>query len=76
MICQSCSKDKNELFPKKSSLMNKTTLLMCQGCIDHGMEPRFLIVLLGRSRGIDTVRDFIVKRRYIGEEITAVELTR
>ena len=75
MICQSCSKQKAELFPRKSLLLNKTTLLLCQTCIDYGFEPRYLIVLFGRSRGIDSVREFIVKRRYIGADITALELT-
>jgi hypothetical protein len=32
------------------------------------------VILAGRSNGPDHVKEFIVKRRYIGSEITASEL--
>lgn len=74
MICYSCGKSKNELQPCKSALLNGVTILMCQTCIESKFEPRWVIVLAGRSHGADHVRDFIVKRRYIGNEIFANEL--
>lgn len=74
MNCYSCGKQKNELQPCKSSLLNGVTMLMCQSCIELKYEPRWVIVLAGRTYGSDSVRDFIVKRRYIGNEIFANEL--
>jgi hypothetical protein len=48
--------------------------LMCQTCIDAKYEPRWVIVLAGRSKGADSVKDFIIKRRYVGNDILANEL--
>jgi len=72
--CYSCGKQKNELHNKKSELLSGVNFLSCQMCIDSKFEPRWVIVLAARSKGADTVRDFIIKRRYIGNEILANEL--
>lgn len=74
MRCYSCNKQKNELHPKKSELLDGVTSLMCQMCIDAKFEPRWIVVLAARSKGADTVKDFIIKRRYIGPEILGNEL--
>jgi hypothetical protein len=74
MICYSCNKPKNQLNPIQSSLLKNHQLLMCQTCIDSRFEPRWVIILAGRQFGIDHVRDFILKRRYDGREISANEL--
>lgn len=74
MKCYSCNKQKNELHPKKSELLDGVTSLMCQTCIDLKYEPRWTIVLAARSKGPNYVKDFIVKRRYCGDEILANEL--
>lgn len=74
MKCYSCNKQKNELHPKKSELLSGVSSLLCQMCIDSKYEPRWVIVLAARSKGPDIVKDFIIKRRYIGEEILANEL--
>lgn len=74
MNCYSCGKSKNELHPCKSSLLDGVTTLMCQTCIDSKFEPRWVVVLAGRTFGSTHVRDFIVKRRYVGKEIFANEL--
>ena len=74
MKCYSCNKQKNELHPKKSELLVGVISLMCQTCVDSRFEPRWVIVLAARSKGADTVRDFIIKRRYVGDEILANEL--
>jgi hypothetical protein len=47
---------------------------MCDSCIEAKMEPRWTIILAGRQLGSDKVRDFIVKRRYHGKDITANEI--
>lgn len=72
--CYSCNKQKSELHPKKSEILDGVTSLMCQTCIDSRYEPRWIIVLAGRSKGADSVKDFVIKRRYVGNDILANEL--
>jgi hypothetical protein len=49
-------------------------LLMCETCITSKFEPRWVIIVAGRSNGADHVRDFVLKKRYVGNEISASEL--
>jgi hypothetical protein len=74
MKCYSCNKLKNQLHPKKSDIIDSVTVLMCQSCIDAGFEPRWLVVLGGRSFGPARVRNYISKHLYVGKEITGQEL--
>jgi hypothetical protein len=73
ILCYSCSKTKNQLNAKRSSLL-PINLLMCESCITSKFEPRWLIILAGRSNGADYVRDYVLKKRYVGNEISASEL--
>jgi len=73
ILCYSCNKSKNKLDAKKSSLL-PINLLVCESCISAKLEPRWVVILAGRSQGPDYVKEFIIKRRYIGNEITASEL--
>jgi hypothetical protein len=73
ILCYSCNKSKNKLNVRKSSLM-PISLLMCETCINSKMEPRWLVVISGRQNGSDSVKEIILKRRYIGNDITAEEL--
>lgn len=74
MNCYSCNKQRSEIHPKKSDIIKGVTVLMCQTCIDSGLEPRWVVVLGGRSKGPESVKEYIVKRKYLGETITADEL--
>jgi len=74
MTCSSCKKEKNQIHAKKSAIIKEVTNFMCQSCIDAGYEPRYMIILGGRSFGVDHVRHFVAKRLYIGNEISASEL--
>jgi hypothetical protein len=74
MLCYSCGKPKNELLPKKSAILNGMTLFMCQTCIDAKFEPRYVIILGGRQNGAESVRDYVIKHRYVGKSIAADEL--
>jgi hypothetical protein len=47
---------------------------MCESCISSKYEPRWVVILSGRQLGSDAVKDFIIKKRYIGAEISASEL--
>jgi hypothetical protein len=73
ILCYCCNKTKNKLNLKPSALLS-INLLMCETCISSKIEPRWVIILAGRANGSDHVRDFILKRRYLGDEITASEL--
>lgn len=73
ILCYSCNKSKNKLNLKKSTLL-PINLFLCESCITGKLEPRWVVILSGRQNGIDAVREVIVKRRYIGEEISAQEL--
>ena len=73
ILCYSCNKSKNKLTARKSSLLT-INLLMCETCSSNKFEPRWVIILSGRSHGPDYVRDFVLKRRYVGNEISASEL--
>lgn len=74
MNCYCCEKQKANLHAKKSDIIRGVTVLMCQSCIDAGYEPRWIIVLGGRQNGMDSVKDYILKRRYIGIQILADEM--
>jgi hypothetical protein len=73
ILCYSCNKPKNKLNAKKSSLM-PISLLMCETCISSKFEPRWLVILAGRQLGAESVRDFVTKKRYCGNDISAAEL--
>jgi hypothetical protein len=73
ILCYSCNKSKNKLEVKKSVLL-PINLLICETCFSSKFEPRWVIILAGRSSGPDHVKEYIVKRRYVGNEITASEL--
>lgn len=75
MLCHSCGKQRGTVGPKKSALIPNVTLMLCETCREKRYEPRHLIVVVGRSYGAAKVREYILKRLYVGEEITAVELT-
>jgi hypothetical protein len=73
ILCYSCNKSKNKLDVKKSSLL-PINLLMCETCVTSKLEPRWVIILAGRSNGPEHVKEYIQKRRYIGNEVSASEL--
>lgn len=73
ILCYSCNKSKNKLDVKKSSLL-PINLLVCESCSSSKLEPRWVVILAGRSSGPDYVKEYIIKRRYLGNEITASEL--
>lgn len=47
---------------------------MCETCSTTKLEPRWVVILCGRQNGPESVRDFVLKKRYCGEEISASEL--
>lgn len=75
MICVSCGKQRQSVCARQSALIDTVNLLLCDECSGKQFEPRHLIVIVGRSKGIDRVRDYIISHKYVGPDITAAELT-
>jgi len=73
ILCYSCNKTKNKLNVRKSILI-PINLLMCETCITSKFEPRWVVILAGRQLGSDAVKEFIIKKRYCGNDIAASEL--
>jgi hypothetical protein len=73
ILCYSCNKTKNKLNVRKSILI-PINLLMCETCITSKFEPRWVVILAGRQMGSDAVKEFIIKKRYLGNDIAASEL--
>jgi len=73
ILCYSCNKTKNKLNVRKSILI-PINLLMCETCITSKFEPRWVVILAGRQLGFDAVKEFIIKKRYCGNDIAASEL--
>jgi protein-arginine kinase activator protein McsA len=74
MLCYSCNKQKNQLHSVKSNLIKGTVLLLCQTCIDSKFEPRWVVILAGRQFGQNYIKDYILKKLYVGRDILANEL--
>jgi hypothetical protein len=73
ILCYSCNKSKNNLVVRKSALLT-INLFICETCIDLKFEPRWVIILSGRQNGLDHIKEYILKKRYIGKEIAATEV--
>jgi hypothetical protein len=73
ILCYSCNKTKNKLNVKKSTIL-PINLFMCETCIVCKYEPRWAIIIAGRQFGPESVREVVLKKRYVGEEISASEL--
>jgi hypothetical protein len=73
ILCYSCNKSKNNLVVRKSILL-PINLFICETCIVSKFEPRWVIILSGRQNGLDHIKEYILKKRYIGKEIAATEV--
>lgn len=73
MKCQSCGRQ-TEVHAKKSDLFTNMQLLICDDCRERSLEPRWLVVLAGRTFGVKAIDKVLKSKRYVGKEITASEL--
>jgi NMD protein affecting ribosome stability and mRNA decay len=74
ILCYSCSIARNKINAVKSSLIPSINLMLCETCLASGYEPRWAIVIAGRQSGSELVKDYVLNKKYIGEEIVASEL--
>lgn len=49
-------------------------LLMCSTCLSKELEPRWAIVISARNGGSEKIKDYVLNKKYIGEDIVASEL--
>lgn len=73
MICQSCGNNTAD-HAVKSSLFTNMQLVLCDDCIKHKYEPRWVVVLYGHTYGINAIAAVLRSKGYLGKEITAAEL--
>jgi hypothetical protein len=73
VLCYCCNKSKFKLNAKRYVLL-PINLLMCETCINNKLEPRWVIILAGRQFGADVVKEHVLKKKYVGENISASEL--
>lgn len=74
MNCQSCGAQRNKLHKVQSRLIKSMELYLCTDCKKAKYEPRWLVVLAGRSYGAEAVEEIVTKRKYLGKEIELKEL--
>lgn len=58
----------------KSNIISGLNLMMCEFCLAAGFEPRWVIIIGGRQFGAPLVKDYVVNKKYVGDEIVASEL--
>lgn len=74
MVCSVCNGHRDQLHPRKSKLLKTVTLFLCNDCLKAQKEPRYLIILVARTKGPLSVLDYVKHHRYHGEAILAREL--
>lgn len=74
IICYSCRSNKNRISAVNSKVLNGIKLLMCSTCIDKSLEPRWAIVISARHGGSEKIKDYVLNKKYIGDDIVASEL--
>lgn len=76
MQCSSCGKQRHELTRIKSRLRSSMELNLCNECISMKREPRWLIILVGRSgdEGYKLAVPFVKSHRYVGKTIEWVDI--
>lgn len=74
MLCSVCGKAKRTIQLQHSAFVAEYRFFACSTCRTGRKEPRWLLLLVGRSLGFDVVADHIRDRMYEGVEISAAEL--
>lgn len=76
MVCSSCDRQKANLSTKNSRLLPKMKLYLCEECIKAKREPRYVIILAAREFGVGLVSEYIISKRYIGDDILGREILK
>lgn len=73
--CAVCQRNKHQLRNRKSKL-NGQVMFVCNDCFAGKYEPRWLIIITAQDDGIQAVQDYLINRKYVGDEIPAVDLVK
>jgi hypothetical protein len=73
LLCTVCKEQKKEYRTRQSKLLPGLQLFLCGECFDGKKEPRFAIIMAGRTMGVAAVRDYLRNHRYVGKELKAEE---
>lgn len=76
VVCAVCQKYKHQLRPRKSKLNPGMQMYLCNDCFNGKYEPRWLIILVGQSQGLDAVKNYLLNKQYVGAEILASDLIK
>lgn len=76
--CEVCGKQRAPglIHSRPSRIMPGQNLIKCDVCESAGMEPRWLIKIVAKTRGLKFVSDYLENKLYPGAEITAKEVVR
>lgn len=75
VACAVCRKHKFQLRTRRSKLSGKQ-MFVCNDCFSGKYEPRWLIIITGQTEGIEAVQEYLLGHKYVGAEITAVDLIK
>jgi hypothetical protein len=51
-------------------------MFVCNDCFENKYEPRWLVIITAQEDGVSAVQDFLINKKYIGNEIPAVDLIK
>lgn len=74
--CEVCGLQRKPglIHARPSKIIKNMTLFICNKCADEGLEPRWMVILGAKLMGMDYVRTYIVKHKYPGSVIEALEI--
>lgn len=76
VVCAVCQQQRHTLKMRKSRLKPDMKMLVCNHCSVLKYEPRWLVILVGQDEGLDRVQEYLVNRKYPGDEIPAAALVK
>ena len=76
MLCNCCGEQRERLHVKESVLMKGNKLTLCSDCLSGKHEPRYMVILVGLSDGLDAVAPYIRNHRHHGDPIKAKEIIK
>lgn len=74
ILCYSCNKNKYRILAYPSKVLPEINVMLCEACHENNFEPRWAIVISARQNGSDHVKQYVLNKKYIGDEIVASEL--
>lgn len=74
--CEVCGKQRDPglIHIRDSKIMKGQKLVKCDVCEQAGLEPRWLVIIVARTKGSKAVEDYIRHHKYVGKEIVGREL--